>query len=485
MNNTNRLGCLTPTGFITALITLLVLAVSAFTNGSHMFNAGALNSQPGESIGGVTSHAEIAECRACHTAPWERAIMADRCIECHKDVAAQALDVTQLHGSIIQKSPNLACRDCHREHRGATASLTDFDKNLFPHETFGFSLNKHTKMDSGTPITCEDCHADDIKTFASDSCQTCHSDMDIAYAQAHLLAFGSDCLACHDGIDRFSAFDHNAYAFKLEGKHIETTCTDCHLDARSLLSLQSAPQDCFSCHQQDDAHAGAYGNDCQICHSSTAWEPANFDHNLSAFKLDGKHVDVACEQCHVNEVYKGTPQDCYSCHKQDDEHNGQYGTQCETCHNAADWKNATFDHNLSSFQLSGAHVNTSCESCHVNNVFKGTSKECVACHADPQEHAGQFGTDCVACHTTSAWLPASFNGDHTFPIYHGDGNGSCQTCHPSQLTTYTCYGCHEHTETKIASKHRKEGISNFQNCVECHISGNKHDGDGGDHDDDD
>ncbi|NWF62980.1 MAG: cytochrome c3 family protein [Chloroflexi bacterium] len=393
MNNTNRLGCLTGTGFVAALITFFVLVGVAFASGGQMFSSGALNDQPGEPLGGVDSHAHITECRTCHTAPWEPATMADRCLECHTNIAAQMQDVAQLHGSIVQKSPTIACRDCHHEHRGKTASLTDLGENTFPHEFFGFSLNEHQRMDSGEPITCENCHGDDITTFASDSCQTCHSNMDIAFAQAHLLSFGSDCLACHDGVDRFDDFNHNDYPFKLEGGHGgDISCTKCHLDARSLVDLQSAPQDCYSCHYQDD------------------------------------------------------------------EHNGEFGTQCETCHTPSGWENATFDHDRFT-----------------------SSTACVNCHAEPQEHLGQFGTDCAACHSTKAWEPASYNGPHSFPIRHGDGDGSCQTCHPNGLTTYTCYGCHEHTEANIASEHREEGISNFQNCIECHIDGREHEGgEGGD-----
>jgi hypothetical protein len=126
-----------------------------------------------------------------------------------------------------------------------------------------------------------------------------------------------------------------------------------------------------------------------------------------------------------------------------------------------------------------------CEKCHVNNIFKGTPMACVSCHAEPSEHAGQFGTDCVACHTTTAWTPAQFNGQHTFPLNHGEGGTvSCATCHPSSYSTYTCYGCHEHTESNIRSKHLEEGISNFQNCMECHADGREHEGgDGGGGDD--
>ncbi len=411
MQTNNRLGCLTGTGIFAAFITLFVLVGVAFASGGHMFSSGDLNAQVGESVGGVNSHAQIPECKACHSAPWETATMADRCLDCHTDIAEQMQNVAQLHGAIAQKDPSLACRDCHFEHRGATASLTDMGDNVFPHEELGYSLKGHQLTVKNEAFVCSDCHGEDISTFASDSCQTCHNEIDIVFTQAHLLSFGSECLACHDGVDRYgNDFNHNAFKFQLVGGHTEATCTGCHLNARSIVDLQSAPQD------------------------------------------------------------------CYSCHFQQDEHQGQFGTQCEACHTPENWDAVSFDHSLSDFPLTGAHVTVSCEDCHVNDVFVGTQSSCVSCHAEPVEHLGQFGTDCAACHTTTAWTPATFSGNHTFPLDHGErGQVSCTTCHPTNYTTYTCYGCHEHTESNIISEHREEGISDFQNCVECHADGREHD----------
>ncbi len=478
MQTNNRLGCLTGTGILAAVVTIISIMVVAFFSGNQMFSAGALNNQAGESTGGVTSHSQIADCNACHTAPWESAKMADRCMDCHQDVGAQLNSASQLHGAIMQKSPGLSCRECHHEHRGAFASLTDMDEALFPHETLGFSLIKHQTKATGVAMTCSDCHNEDISTFASNPCQTCHSDMDIAFAQAHSLSYGTDCLACHDGVDRYGeGFNHNQLAFQLIGEHTEANCTGCHLDARSISDLQSTPQDCASCHLKEDAHLGAFGAECGVCHSPEGWTPAKFDHNLAAFKLDGKHTEVACEKCHVNNVFKGTPSDCYSCHQQNDEHNGQFGTECSSCHSTASWDDASFDHGRSNFPLTGAHISVSCEGCHANDRFAGTPTDCAACHAEPVSHAGQFGMECAACHNTDAWSPAQFNGEHTFPLNHGEqGTVACATCHPVSYTVYTCYGCHEHNESNVRSEHLEEGISDFQNCTECHADGREHEG---------
>ena len=42
--------------------------------------------------------------------------------------------------------------------------------------------------------------------------------------------------------------------------------------------------------------------------------------------------------------------------------------------------------------------------------------------------------------------------------------------------TYTCYGCHEHSRSKIREKHVEEGITDYENCIECHRHGEADEG---------
>ncbi|MDE2219259.1 MAG: hypothetical protein KGJ52_02670, partial [Gammaproteobacteria bacterium] len=89
-----------------------------------------------------------------------------------------------------------------------------------------------------------------------------------------------------------------------------------------------------------------------------------------------------------------------------------------------------FDHLTTGFELIGQHRDLPCESCHVNAIFKGTPKDCAACHgvgtavratAKPVSHI--LSTDrCEACHTPVAWNPA-VNFDHA------EVRGACSSCH--------------------------------------------------------
>ncbi|HSA99642.1 MAG TPA: cytochrome c3 family protein [Anaerolineales bacterium] len=445
----NRLGCLSGTGILAALITALVIAGYAYARGGLMYNPGPLNSQSGEGLGGVTSHAATGgECKVCHVAPWESATMADRCAACHTDIAEQMRAVATLHGSLMHNNSNLGCRDCHPEHRGPDAQLTVMeDVSSFPHEAVGFSLKGHQQSPGREPFTCADCHHGDITTFALDTCDACHRQMDAAFMTAHTLSFGPACLDCHDGVDRLGKnFDHNVFSFKLAGKHVALACVQCHVNARGFGDFAVALQDCDSCHQKDEPHEGRFGFNCADCHTETGWSPAKFDHNLAAFKLEGEHAEVACESCHVNKQFKGTPTDCYSCHQKDDEHHGEYGTDCALCHNPSSWDDADFDHNRTKFPLVGGHAGVSCQSCHSSGQFAGLSRVCNDCHSDPAFHAGMFGLNCVGCHTVNNWS-AKYTGPHPGIADEGGsgvhhGGASCRDCHTQTLYTATCTKCH-------------------------------------------
>ena len=418
--------------------------------------------------------------------------------------------------------------------------MTTFDLSKFPHKELGYSLDGHRLQANGSGFACSDCHPSGVTRFDQTVCQDCHQKINASFSQEHQQAFGTDCLACHDGIDTYGpVFDHNLSSFPLNGKHATVACSKCHQGQGSIKLLQATAQNCDACHSKDDLHQGRLGSDCSQCHNPDGWANATFDHSLAAFPLVGKHetlacakchvpdasgatlfkgtpvdcyachvkddphngqfgqdcspchtpVDwksvtfdhsksafplvgghqtVACAQCHINGVFKGTPTDCYACHAKDDHHNGQFGQDCGACHTPDSWSNATFDHSKSAFPLTGAHESLQCTQCHVNNVFKGVPTSCVGCHVEPAYHKGLFGTDCATCHNTSGWSPAKFKGGHSFPMNHGGAN-NCRSCHPSALRSYTCYSCHNQAD--IASRHKDEGIKNIQNCVKCHPTG--------------
>jgi hypothetical protein len=524
------LGCLTTLGLVAMAIAVFAVGTSYAFNRSKMFSPGELSQQfGGEMIGGINSHAELDEnCAACHPAPWDLRGMTNLCLDCHAEIVQEMTGSDTLHGAVKIAFGGSACQDCHTEHRGSDANITDFLASDFPHELVGFSLRSHENIESNE-IVCQNCHLEGFAVFAESVCEGCHTDYDRVYMSDHTILFGTDCRACHDGVETYGGrFDHNNY-YLLVGKHETTECINCHEGATTLAMLEKTPQDCFSCHSVDDHHDGGLGQDCQNCHSPQGWLPADFDHAITGFPLIGGHEDVICSDCHVEKDFQAADPACASCHLGDDPHGGVLGQACESCHSVSSWSDINFNHTgpfsgeclaCHSSDAPNGHYPGQCSACHSTNAWKPASfnhsaagaTDCVSCHSkdEPNNH---FSGQCSACHSTSAWKPASFNHSaagatnctschsndkpnnhfsgqcstchstnawkpasfkHTFPLNHGGANQRCELCHSNQnYSAYTCYGCHEHNKTEIQKEH--DDVSNISNCIRCHPDGREHD----------
>jgi hypothetical protein len=158
-----------------------------------------------------------------------------------------------------------------------------------------------------------------------------------------------------------------------------------------------------------------------VCHDTSAWRPARFDHDATRFPLTGAHVRVDCARCHPGGRYSGTPTSCYGCHQPD-----------------------------------------------------------YAATTSPSHLSSGYPTDCAACHDTSAWRPARFDHDASyFPIYSGTHVGrwsSCRDCHvnPSSFAVFECIFCHPHSnKPQTDAKHK--GVTGYTYasaaCYRCHRDG--------------
>jgi mono/diheme cytochrome c family protein len=97
---------------------------------------------------------------------------------------------------------------------------------------------------------------------------------------------------------------------------------------------------------------------------------------------------------------------------------------------------------------------------------------CAACHEEPEVHIGRFGLNCARCHSATAWTPAVLTR-HNFLLNHGqEENLTCESCHAENYYTHSCYTCHDHTPEQMEQVHFKdEGIAEYNNCIECHPTG--------------
>jgi hypothetical protein len=344
-------------------------------------------------------HATL-DCTACHVNNQFKNTPAS-CVGCHLPDYQKAANPNH-----VQANFPTTCQTCHNTSAWQPAS--------FDHNSVGFPLtNGHAGLQ------CTQCHVNNNYNLTSGACNQCHmKDYNGTTNPNHAQAgFPTDCTVCHNTVSWLQAtFNHSATGFPLTGMHVSTPCAQCHVNGNYNLTSSA----CSSCHMPDynstnnPAHAAAgFPNTCEVCHNTTAWIPASFNHNNTAFPLTGAHVTTPCASCHVNNNYTTLPTACYGCHQAD---------------------------------------------------YNSTS--------NPNHQAAGFPTTCQTCHNTTSWLGATFN--HTyFPMNHGGANGVCSTCHTnaSDYTVFSCTNCHTKTQTDSNHQGVRGYVYNSVNCYQCHPSG--------------
>jgi hypothetical protein len=276
-----------------------------------------------------------------------------------------------------------------------------------------------------------------------------------------------ECTACHRSatwteVSISPAFDPGKWGFPLAGAHASTSCRACH----QSLDFKGTSTSCVSCHA--DRHRGELGADCARCHTPrsfldrTAMARA---HQLTRFPLEGAHQAVDCTSCHTPTGQGGLQfvarsTDCVSCHKPDylavrspDHVQGGFPQDCSQCHSSATWSRGRFNHDGTSFPLSGAHRAVGCIQCHTSGRYKGTPTQCVVCHqvdyngtASPNHTSVGFSTDCVACHSTTSWTAAFDHSRTQFALTGAHKATTCTQCHADGVYAgkpTACVSCHQ------------------------------------------
>jgi len=214
----------------------------------------------------------------------------------------------------------------------------------FDHEITGYSL-----VAAHAELNCSECHdpsrgqrtgvdltyepeslGDAYPAPVAESCMSCHVDY-------HEGVFrdtpgGSECESCHSQQDwlpvSYDIARHNSDSrFELTGAHIVTPCQSCH----GIFESDDAPlrfrfesNECAYCHEAEDPHASQFADaPCTECHDTESFTIALFDHSTTAYPLDGEHMNLDCNDCHLLEndaagrpyrVYKPLGTECRDCH---------------------------------------------------------------------------------------------------------------------------------------------------------------------------
>lgn len=187
-------------------------------------------------------------------------------------------------------------------------------------------------------------------------------------------------------------------------------------------------------------------------------------------------------------AHAGLQQDCFACHTP---FRGAAPQRCIACHAVADigrrtTRGAPIPPTAGRPPFHQSLASQDCMACHTDHPRPRLTRalspafdhaqlaaparaQCATCHSPPKDnfHRGVVQT-CSQCHSVKAWKPATFDHGRYFSLAKPH-NASCATCHVGgDVSRYTCFGCHEHQEARVAAQHAREGIRNIANCARCH-----------------
>ena len=421
----------------------------------------------------------------------------ESCAKCHNEHNISDYKIKQNKSTFLGLDPK--CISCHEDYHQKTlsndcAKCHNFD-DFKPAALFSHNKTKFPLKGAHVSVDCAKCHKTEIRNGKkmqqfSDvpfkNCISCHKD-------PHSGEYGMDCKSCHNeasfkDIKSSSGFNHTLIGFKLEGKHSIIDCRKCHDNRPGTKSTYKEFENeknitCLTCHK--DIHESKFGTDCIECHTQQRFsinkKLPDFNHSMTGYSLEGKHLSVDCRKCH-NTPKMTDPlkhDKCASCHQ--DYHIGEFedvkNRDCAACHTTSDFKETTYDleqHQSSEFSLEGGHIATPCIECHMKEArwaFKNIGNACIDCHENI--HKGFISekyipdNDCRKCHENENWKTINF--DHNLTKFELKGKHSISQCGQ----------CHNKELPGIALKQQEfKGLS--MECVHCHenIHGTQFDVDG-------
>ena len=269
---------------------------------------------------------------------------------------------------------------------------------------------------------------------------------------------------------------------------LEQQCDSCHGDFDD--TVQAAL--CRDCHEDIDSDIslgeGYHGGlpteqlaECRQCHSDhlgrdadiVQLNPRSFDHKQTDFELLGAHLGTTCESCHEGDKpFAQAPQQCNECHEQSEQHGGDEGEQCATCHTSERWESIDFDHDSTDFALNNAHAEASCNSCHLDDHYQQTPTTCNNCHALDDLHRGQRGEQCQTCHNDDQWTELVYDHNESdFALEGAHADAVCSECHSDTSYLENSLKNLHPPSMECSSCHLEQDIhlgSNGEDCGDCH-----------------
>lgn len=323
-----------------------------------------------------------------------------------------------------------------------------------------------------------------------------------AHAALEPLEGGRACSQCHGGWT----------------ESMTDACLDCHgqigrqvADGLGLHGSMADPERCALCHSEHHGPTFRIVNRQSFVQAGVS-DPSRFDHARVGFAMAGRHLELACAECHElaaarvlapgQRRFLGLDRDCATCH--DDPHDGRLAARaCADCHGQSSFEEQHATGHERFLPLRGAHAELGCRDCHAAGEEhslerltaggpKPAPRDCLDCHDSP--HASGFleaigrraglkrpAESCSECHLPDhlsfrdpdLGLDAAQHAASGFALAEPHEEVACDACHDPALEDFrerypgrapeACSACHDDPH-----EGQFEGGPFSGGCLSCH-----------------
>ena len=323
-------------------------------------------------------------CETCHTtAGWAGATFNHSQTAFPLTGAHAQAACSSCHASGVYNGLPTACASCHQadydattdpNHRaagfpttcGTCHSTTRWDGATFNHSQTSFPLTG-----AHLQVACSSCHASGVYDGLPTACASCHQhDYDATTDPNHGTAgFPTTCETCHTTTTWTGAtFNHSLTSFPLTGAHLQAACSACHASGvyNGLpTAVRVLPPARLRCARRIQT-TGRPASRRPARHATRRRRGtgATFNHSQTSFPLTGTHTAsgllvlprLGCVQWAADGSARPAIRPPTTRTTDPNHRAAGFPTTCEICHTTTRWDGATFNHSLSSFPLTGAHV---------------------------------------------------------------------------------------------------------------------------------
>ncbi|MFZ3058253.1 MAG: carboxypeptidase regulatory-like domain-containing protein [Candidatus Methanoperedens sp.] len=363
------------------------------------------------------------------------------------------------HTGQLSNYNDTACKSCHNNNLGASATSLNFSHNL--------------GIGSAGGVNCTECHdmGGSVNNVNFTTVGTgIHANLNRNASSSAQNAINRPCWACHGTKNGTWANEsdqptgHNNSFYKNP-----RTCRDCHITGSLQFNADNVTDHIPSGSSLTDLNTSSYNyTSCSYCHNNSVYNGYDLDMGLSA---GGNPINASVSHYGANKTggklmsATNNSTDCVYCHR-NTTNMVKWGIKQSSPANISN-KNGT-----AGTRTNHSDYTTSdkCKYCHGSYIVTAS----LTFHDAPLGN-GSFGPDCKSCHDIGGIATGklvNFSAMNSTDAIHKNLNSLASAT--VDVENKKCWACHTANGTQPLESSNHSVVNRYTNpynCTDCHIQG--------------